>query len=300
MKLNYDFTKTITTEFGVGKESNAGQAFVAMTVDDGVQDALIAMARMTWEEMGESARSPEKYDPSEKHGALEYLYLPLGDNLAAAMRDLHEATNLRLDAQALNDTTNIFCYFAKFEDKYGNRLTGLRRATQFKGALKSRFVRLHTNALRLVPDRLFKLDQDFDLLIESTKLHILRPSGFEFAGKLQEAIMGAVPKNIATIQKELPFVEFAGIAAYAKRHPRAARYLASIQSQDEGKNIDKRALKALCKRTGVAFQEVDGKIKVADDHVIGFLQLIDRRRYEIELVKGSPERFTAASRQRIR
>lgn len=299
MNLYFDLTQVDTTEFGVGKENGHQQGFLAMTVDVDVQGALRDMANATWDSMQENTKVPQKYEPSEKHAGIEHLYLPLADNMAQAMRDLHEAVNLPLDADALNDVASVFCYFARMTDKTGQRLTGLRRATQFKGSLKSRFLRLDTNALKLVHDRVFKLDQDFDLLIDSANIHVLRPSSFEFAGKLQEAIMAAVPGNIAAIQQELAFVNFDSIGTYAQKHPRAARYLASIQSQKQCKDVDKRALKALCKRTGVDFSEANGKIVIADANVMGFLEVVDRRRYEVTLVKGSPERFKAASRQKI-
>ncbi len=80
---------------------------------------------------------------------------------------------------------------------------------------------------------------------------------------------------------------------------RAARYLASIRSQKETKNIDKTALKKLCKSTGVDLRESNGRLAVDDAHILGFLEVLDRRRYELELVKGSPERFRAASRERL-
>jgi hypothetical protein len=32
---------------------------------------------------------------------------------------------------------------------------------------------------------------------------------------------------------------------------------------------------------------------------MGFLEVLDRRRYELELVKGLPERFRATSRRKI-
>lgn len=299
MRLRYDFRRTDTTEFGVGKEGPTGQIFTAVTVDRGVQATLGEMAQATWTAMQENTSSPERYDPSEKHSEIEHLYLPLDDDMTKAVRNLHTATNLPLDAGALARVSELFCYFARFTDGTGQQLTALRRATQFKGALGSRFLRLDTNALKLVRDRLFKLDRDFDLLIDSAAVHVLRPSGFEFAGKLQEAILGAVPENIKIIQRELPFVDFSGIRAYAMQHPRAARYLASIQSQDESKNIDKGALKALCRATDVNFTESKGRIVVADDQVLGFLEVVDRRRYYLELVKGSPERFKAASRQKL-
>ena len=299
MKLKFDLTDVNITEFGVGKEDGHGQEFIAMTVDADVQDALREMAVTTWDTMQDDSKAPQKYDPSEKHASIEHLYLPLGDPLAQAMRDLHDAANLTLNASALNNPATVFCYFARMIDGSGQRLTALRRATQFKGSLKSRFIRIDTNALKLVHDRVFKLDQDFDLLIDSTNIHILRPSSFEFAGKLQAAIMAAVPANIATVQRELAFVDFSGIEAYAQKHPRAARYVASIRSQEQCKNVEKRALKTLCKRTGVKFSEIHGQLIIADDDILGFLEVVDRRRYEVTLVKGSPERFKAASRQAI-
>ncbi len=146
---------------------------------------------------------------------------------------------------------------------------------------------------------MFKLDADFDLLIDSTNVHILRPSGFEFVGKLQEAVLAAAPENVKALQRDLKFVDFDRIEAYATTHPRAARYLASIRAQKETTNIDKTALKKLCKGTGVKILEASGKITVLDGHVMGFLEVLDRRRYQLELVGGSPERFKAASRRKL-
>jgi hypothetical protein len=215
------------------------------------------------------------------------------------MRELHQANNMMLDAAALSDSAAVFCYFVRMVDGKWQHLTALRRATQFKGILKSRLIRLTTDALKLVEDQVFRLDTDFDLLIDSKTVHILRPSGFEFAGNLQEAILQAVPKNIAAIEKDLPFVNFVDIAEYAAKHPRAARYLASIRGQRETNNIDKTALRKLCQQTGVDVQLQKGKIAVVDGHELGFLEVLDRRRYEVRLVKGTRERFLASSRRKI-
>jgi hypothetical protein len=299
LSLYFDIKAVTTTEFGVGRDDGDNQSFGCVTVDGEVQVALREMAAATWDAMERQTKTPAKYEPSDKHASSEYVYLPLDDDLAAQMRKLHEANNLPVDATALSEPLSIFCYFARMTDRKGRRLTSLRRATQFKGVLKSRLIRLVTDALKLVEDRVFKLDNDFDLMIDPKRVHILRPSGFEFAGQLQAAILEAVPKNITAIQKDLGFVEFAGIQEYARKHPRAARYLASIRAQKETKGIDKNALKKLCRDTGVDITESKGKITVQEDHVLGFLEVLDRRRYELELVKGSRERFKAASRRKI-
>lgn len=301
MKLRFDFEGASVTEFGVGLDDGNGQHFVAVPVDAGVQSVLCEMAQATWDAMQKAEDGPNKYDPSEKHGATEHLFLPLDDRLAVSARELHEAVNMEIDTAALSDAANVFCYFARLTSKKRQHLTALRRATQFKGVLKSknRLVRMLDNTLTIIKDTVFKLDNDFDLLVDDANVHILRPSGFEFAGQLQQAILEAVPENINAIAKDLSFVVFDRIETYAGNHPRAARYLASIRSQKEFTNIDKTLLKKLCQQTGVKVAERKGKITIEEGHELAFLEVLDRRRYELELVSGAPERFKAASRKKI-
>jgi hypothetical protein len=299
--LEFDLGNVSVTEFGVGRDDGNGQALRVIPVDAGVQAALREMAQATWAEMQEDDQGPSKYEPSEKHAATEYLYLPLDDELAASIRELHDASGLDIEASALADPTDVFCYFTRMTDQQQRRLTALRRATQFKGVLKSknRLIRMIDDSLQIIEDTVFKLDSDFDILIDAKNVHILRPSGFEFAGKLQQAILDAVPENITAMQKDLTFVEFDGIRTYAGQHPRAARYLASIRAQAETKSIDKAFLKKLCKQTGVKVAESGGKITVAPGHEMGFLEVLDRRRYEVSLVKEKPELYRAGSRTKI-
>ncbi|MEZ5660432.1 MAG: DUF4868 domain-containing protein [Burkholderiaceae bacterium] len=301
MKLAFDLNKVTFVEFGVGRDDDNGQAFVAVPVDAKVQTALREMSQATWWAMQQDEDGPRKYEPSDKHGSVEWLYLPLADDMAAGVRDLHEAVNLPMDTAALTSPADLFCYFVRLTDKQQQKLTALRRATQFKGIVKNkgRVIRLFDDTLQIVEDTLFKLDRDFDLLIDAENVHILRPSGFEFAGKLQEAILEAVPGNVAAIQAELNFIEFGSIEQYAAKHPRAARYLASIRGQEEMKDIDKAALKKHCKSTGVDVSESKGKVRITDGHEMAFLEVLDRRRYQMELVKNKPERFVAASRKPI-
>ena len=97
----------------------------------------------------------------------------------------------------------------------------------------------------------------------------------------------------------MPFVDMSTLSEYAKQHPRAARYLASINTQSWAKGVDNIALKTLCDATGVEIMEQAGQITISDRHVMGFLEVLDRRRYEIGLVANNLEQFKASSRQRI-
>lgn len=299
--LEFDFNQVPLVEFGLGRDDGNGRTFCLIPVDGDVQDVLQEMAVATWAAMQEQTNNPPRYEPSEKHAGIEYLYLPLADDLAELMRELHQANNLPIDALALNNPENVFSYFARFTDNQGRRLTALRRASQFKGILKNRnhLVQFVTNALKIIEDDVFKLDTDFDLLIDAQNVHILRPSGFEFAGHLQAAIMAAVSTNVVALKADLNYVNFDVIENYASQHPRAARYLASIRSQGEAQNIDRGRLIQLCNHTGVETDEVDGQIAVTEKHVMGFLEVLDRRRYEIELVADTPEQYRAASRSKL-
>lgn len=298
--MDFDLNAIRMVQFGVGRDDGDEHAFHCVMVDDGVQDALGEMAAATWEAMQKLTNEPVRYAPSEKHSGCEHVYLPLDDDLAVRMRNLHEAVNLDIDQDALNDTEAIFCYFAKVTDEQGRHLTALRRATQFKGVLKSRLVQWGTDALKMVEDRVFKLDSDFDLLIDNQRVHILRPSGFEFAGKLQDAILVAVAGNTEMLQADLPFVQFGGIQEYASTHPRAARYLASIRSQQEVARIDRQHLIEACGATGVEIAEDGEQLVVNERNIMGFLEVLDRRRYEVRLVPEEPEQYRAPSRTRLR
>lgn len=298
MTLNFNFESIQSTEFGVGRDDDGGQIFSLIPVDGSVQDALKEMAADTWATMHEKG-DPDEYQPSEKYASLEYVYVSTDHSLTVRLRNLHRATNLSVDATALEEPGTIFCYFAKLSDSKGRRLTAVRRATQFKGILKNRLIQFVTDALKLVEDDTFKLDSDFDLLIDSTRIHILRPSGFEFIAELQEAIRKAVPSNVASIQEDMPFVDFSNIEEYAASHTRAARYLSSIRSQRETQNISPTLLKKTCKAHGVDLQMKNGKITVLAGSEMDFLDILDRRMYELELVEGSPERYRASSRHKL-
>ena len=142
MNLDFDLKNVTVTEFGVGRDDGNGQAFVAVPVDAPVQVALREMVQATLDAMHGDEDGPTKYEPSEKHGSTEYLYLPIDSDLAAPLRELHGATNLIINGSVLDDQSALFCYFVRLVDKKKRRLTALRRATQFKGVVKKRLIRL--------------------------------------------------------------------------------------------------------------------------------------------------------------
>jgi len=301
MPLNFNLDAIRSTEFGVGRDNAEGaDDFSMIPVDSEVQDALKEMAGDTWDALREN-NDPDDYQPSEKYAPQEYVLVEIDTDWATRLRNLHLANNPALNATALEDPGDVFCYFARFTDSRARRLTAVRRANQFKGLLKSRnrLVRFVDDTLQIVEDTTFKLDRDFDLLIDSAHIHILRPSGFEFIAELQEAIRDAVPDNVRSIQRDMPYIDFRGIQEYAGSHTRAARLLASIRSQRETQNISQRLLRNACRTHGVDVQVRNGTITIPGGYEMMFLDILDRRMYELELVEGSREQYKAGSRRRV-
>jgi hypothetical protein len=300
VNLDFDFDHEIVTEFGVGQNIDTGEEFVAIPVDANVQSALLEMVFATRDAMDRFGDDISEYEPSETTGGTKYLTTTLGNPLAGQVQLIHSAENLQVRPGGLEAPANIFCYFVRLSDHRGKRLTGVRRATQFKGVLKSQLLRFLNDSMRLVDEDVFKLDRDFDLLVDETTIHILRPNGFEAIGRLQEAILSAVAENVSAIAIELPFIDFASIGEYASGHSRAARSLAALRSSGRSAGIDRVALCDICTKTGVELIEVDGKIGVGPEQVTAFLEVLDRRRYQLLLVPDVPESYRATSRQSVR
>lgn len=300
MTIDFDLDDAdAVVEFGLGIEEGGDIVFYTVPVGAEVKNELLAMVRRTCGEMDAFEEGERPYSPAEKHGATEYLVVSAGGDFDAPFRKLHDAEDLEEDTEALLESDGMLSYFVRLIDDVGRRLTAIRRATYFKGILRSRgrLVRLFDDTLMVVEDDVFKLDTDFDLLVDSTATHIWRPTAFEFLGGLKQAVLDAVPTNVEAIQQDLPFVNLASIEEYATSHVRAARYLASIRTQ-ELSGLDRDALLNLCRKTGVPVEN-QGGVLVPGDNKIGFLEVLDRRRYELELVRGQPERFRAGSRDRI-
>jgi hypothetical protein len=298
--IRFDRANVVHVEFGVGLEEDLETIFAFVPVGADVQSAIREMVAATIEAMGEHDGQPARYDPADKHAAIEYLTIPLGDELARPLRELHESANLAVDVSAIDDPRALFCYFAKLRDSKGRALTAVRRATQFKGTVGKRLIRFLTNALRMIESDVFRLDNDFDLLMDSRAVHILRPSGFEALASARDAILEAAPSNASAIGGDMRFLNLENISDYAGRHPRAARLLASIRGSGNSRDISPSALKSLCRSNGVKYKTIRGEIVVDDGHELAFLEVLDRRRYELELVEGKSERYRAESRRAVK
>jgi hypothetical protein len=298
MELDIDLDHVDHVEFGVVREQDGATQAVQVPAEPAVQDALVEMVKASRDSQPAN-REARLYSPSEKYAATDYVYLPIADPLAARLVALKSAADVRVDATALQQPAAISAYFATIRDADRRELTAAKRAAQFKGVLAARLVRVFDNSVRLIEDRVFKLDADFDVLMDSRSVYIVHPASFEWLAHTQEAVLAAVPVNVTIMRGLADFLDFDGIQRYASHHSRAARYLASISSFRDRGPLDRGAIERLCRSTGVPLTDSDGKMAVAAGHELAFLEVLDRRRYSLDLVAGSPEPFVAESRSSL-
>ena len=301
MNFEFDLSRIRTAEFGVGQRVGEGVYYSIVPVDHTVQEALRGEAQSMLNGIAGKETNPPQYDPAEKYANNEYLLLPLRHKLSASLAELHEADNLALRTPELQLLRNSFCYFMRGTDKSGRRLTALNRAAQLKASLgrQGRLVMVLSNALRVIPDPVMQLNSGFDIVIDSEYIHIFHPASFRSLANIDEAIAQAVPRNIKAISQAANFVEWSNIEEFASMRPRAASLLASIRTKGYAENLDKAKLESLCRGTDVVLDTSQEQITVTDGQILPFLEVLDRRRYEIDLVPDTPEQYKASSRTEI-
>ena len=300
MNIDFDMSQVVTAEFGVGQRAEDGVQYSLLPADGTVQDALVREAEVTATGIAEQIDTPPYFDAAEKYAGNEYVVLPVQHELSASLAELHEADRLQVESPDLSRLRKSFCYFLRGTDNEGRRLTALNRSTQFKATLgrQGRLVML-SDALRVISDPVMQLNEGFDIVIDAEFVHILHPVSFRTLGNVDEAIAQAVPRNVEAISQAAPYVDWANVEEYAVSHSRAASLLASIRTQGYAENLDQGALESLCISTGVVLDTTGGQLAVPEEQILPFLEVVDRRRYEIGLVASTPEQYRASSRTRV-
>jgi len=297
--MSFDFNQIKSVNFGVCVDTDAGESYRIVPCDQGVQNALKAMLAETMVLLMKEGTKIEEFSPAEKYGSTERLYVPLDSDLVKKHREIFAAENLATDTHGLDTPDGLVSYFAIFRDYNNSKLMAFRRAAQFKGVLKKHLIALVDDALCMAPDRLFKLDIDFDFLIFGKKVLIWRPSGFIFTADMDSQIMACAAGNVDRISESISCVNFTGLKTFVSEHKMAMRLVAALKSRNDLSEISLKRLQTSCKTNDIKFTSIDGKLVPAKGSEMDFLLLLDRRLYTLTLIEKQPETYQAASRNKV-
>ena len=295
--MNFDFNEIETTLFGVCTRQSGNVQFFEVSVTPDVELAIGQMAQSTMNVMQRVSESPTAYEPSERYSGLQHLQIRLDDPIVAFFANLQHVTSFEPGGNILiREPRTVFCYLGRFIDSSNRRLIGIRRSSTFKGVLnqKSRMMRLVDDELRMMSDDLFRLDNDFDVLVDDEQVYILRVPGFELIGGLQETIKAAAARNVQTLSDRLPFVDIS-IGDPQSVTITMARQLAAVKQQQLD-DITMESLRDTCDQNGVLYSLVNGRLKFERDDLDDLLDVLDRRLFLDRLVPDNPTRYKAGSR----
>jgi len=297
--MPYEYHDPANIQFGICRgDLHLGDSTI-IPVDETVQGLIQQMILATRREMDldqPHVRLP-RYEPSQDYRVGSHAALPLANRLANQLRAFYEMENRPIDGNALAEPQAITAYFAIVHDHEGNKLVAIRRATQFKGVLKAHLIRFVNDSLRAVPDRVFKLDSEFDLLIVDQAIYVHSIPAFEHLAGIDDQLRAAAIENTQELGQLLTEFDFDGMVPFVQGHKRAARLVAALRARDDLEATSATNFRRECGRSGISVNTVDGKLCPDAGHELAFLQMLDRRRYVVSLVAGRRERYEAGSRK---
>jgi len=299
--MNFDSQNiTLVTLYGFFEDAQSRNSrHIQIPVSVQVQRELKAVLQETIRRLGlpASAASMAVFDPAEKYASEEQLKIALGTPYLQELANVIALVNLPSYINALNDIEDLEYYYAIFTDNQNRTLHAFRRASQFKGVIKSKLTWIDGGVLEMMTSSVFRLDLDFDYIVIGQDVFILRPSGFEFTANVGGQILQAAATNAQSISAVMTYLDMTSISTYASSHKRSARLLAAIKGRNDLHLIDQALLVQACQSYGVAVVNPNqGKLAPDAGHEYDFLCILDRRAYTALLIPNQSEKYEAASR----
>lgn len=295
-----DVGNIASVNFGIALRSNGNLYFVP--TDAGLKIVLKEMIADTVIALNAAEGDWQPYDISEDYGQRRRVYCNRDSEYMAVFSDL-------FDAGALDDLTNlpdhvhdIEYYFAQITDNQNRRMVGVRKATQFKGTVKARnrMVRMANDTLSIIEDTVFKLDSVFDLLITDAKVYILNDTQMQQLADITSRVAATAKDKIQAIEDTIEFLDLSRIKEKIEKHPRVARYAASIAQNPLVANFQRAKIEALAKQHGIVFKELDsGKLQCRVQDEAKLMELLDARRYHLDLADNGGDPYRATGRQKV-
>jgi hypothetical protein len=279
---------------GTGKNSE----FSTVHIDTRVREILLDALLETMESMRFFGTEATLYDPSNDLGYRDFLYFPLDDELATGARVLTEIGDPPPIQNPLEVLPKINMYMAKFRDLQDRELLAVASVSNFgKYVQNHRFTWVFGNELTVVDRAQFRLESDFDFLIDSSNIFIHRHKTFERICGFSDALVDAMTANLTHVAEQLQFVHFEGISLGLGKSVTAAREVAAIRANRFYENLDAQRLQSGCAKLNIRYEVRDGVMHIDEEDHQKFLFLLSRKFLEIDLRTDGVELYQVAGRR---
>ena len=297
MSMPFNAGQVQDTEFIVGLGIVA-HSYYHVPVQKEVRTVLAGMLDETLRTMA-GLGQPQEIEYGEAYPSQTHVTCRADDPTVVHVLDLFNAQNILPNANALNHPGDVDFYCARFTDSAGQQCMGVRTATHFKATVGKNLTYLVNNQLCVAPDKIFKLDYEFDFLVYDDHIDILRPVQFMRIAEVEQQLKALVPQHVQEIAVIMPVVDFTSLLPYVEARSRAQKLVSSIRKRSGLSRVTLSHLQNVCRLNKIVVAEVNGKLKVQPGHELHFLELLDGRRYLYPLDEQDPEMLRAMSRKTI-
>lgn len=243
----------------------------------------------------------ERHDISEDYGDRRRVYAARDSDYLADLSGIYNVSHFPDLSNVHEHIQDIEYYFAIFHDNKAQKVVGIKKATQLKTTLgaRNRLVRLVDDTLQLIEDDVLRLDRKFDAIIADKVIFMLNVRSVEYLANIVEHVAGAAATKIQQIHDAVTFLDMSRIKGSIGEHPRMARMAASIASRSDLAQIKRERVVELADHHGLVLKKVDGRLRCRRQDEAKLLEILDARRYHLDLTATQPVPYRATARQRV-
>lgn len=268
----------------------------------GVQEALKTILHDTVAGFDVIEGDWELHDISEDYGERRRVYAPQNLPLFETISEIFNSGALPELPDLQNRLAELDYYFAKFTDSDGRAMVGVKKARTAKATLgaQNKLVRLIDNTLVLIEERVLRLDRQFDALISANNVFILEPRATEQVAGIVERVAASAGARVQEIHDAILFLDLSRIKSKIARHPKLARIAHSIANRPDLQDIQRAAIEELAAAQGIRFREVGGRLLCNVTDEAKLMEVLDARRYHLDLTATGAVPYRATARQVVR
>ncbi|MCF3628490.1 DUF4868 domain-containing protein [Thalassospiraceae bacterium LMO-SO8] len=295
----FNFQDIQGVNFAVALRDNGNRYFVP--TDGPIKNALKDVLGATVAAFEQLDGDWELHDISEDYGERRPVYAPRDTDYLADLSAIFDSGDLDDLANAHQHVPDIDYYFGVFHDSQDRKAVGIKKGTQLKGTLgaRNKLMRLSDDTLQMIEDDVLKLDREFDAIITEQHVFMLKVRSVEYLANIVERVAGAAAQKVQQIHNAVVFLDFTRIQADIANHPKMARLAASIAARNDLALIRRDRVEELAAHHGLVLKEVEGRLQCRRQDEAKLLEILDARRYQLDLTATGPVPYRATGRQRV-
>ena len=128
---------------------------------------------------------------------------------------------------------------------------------------------------------------------------MLKVRAVEYTANIVEHVAGAAAHKVQKIHDTIGFLDLSRIQSDIAKRAQMARMAASIVSRNDLSEIKRDRVEEIAAHQGLVFKEVDGRLQCRREDEAKLLEILDSRRYHLDLTATGPVPYRATGRQKV-